>query len=203
MSQQTHSFEAVLFDLDGVIVDTTALNYRVWDEFAHQHGYTPTQADLIATNGQRANDNICHLLGLSPDDAQVAALSVERETFYRDLLAVEPLNVVAGVYGFIERLRAAGIPIAVATSAVPENAKLALTRVGLDGAFDLIVTAVDVRDGKPHPECYLKAADGLGVRPGRCVVVEDSIAGIIAGKASGARVLALATTFPPETLQIG
>ncbi|MFT3684379.1 MAG: HAD family phosphatase [Phycisphaerales bacterium] len=202
MSQHQRPFEAVLFDLDGVIIDTTALNYRVWTEFARKFGRVPTQVDLLATNGRCAADNIRNLVGdaVALDDDQIATLTVEREQFYRTLLAVEPVEAVAGVHNFVARLKSAGVPIAIATSAVPENAELALSRIGLAGAFPRIVTARDVREGKPAPECYLAAAAALGVRPDRCVVIEDAPAGIAAGKAAGAKVLALTTTLPRETL---
>lgn len=196
----TFPFAAVLFDLDGVVIDTTALHYRVWDEFARQRGYTPTRAELIATNGRRAAETIRHWLGPSLDEAEVATLSAERETHFNGLLATEPVDAVAGVHAFIGRLKGRGIPIAVATSAVPANAELSLARVGLVGVFDAVVTAADVRHGKPDPECYLKAAAALGVPVDRCVVIEDSMSGLKAGQAAGAKCLALATTFPRESL---
>jgi beta-phosphoglucomutase len=193
-------YAAVLFDLDGVVIDTTALHYRVWDEFARQRGYAPTQAELIATNGRRAAETIRNWLGSDLDEAEVATLTAERETHFNNLLAVEPVDAVAGVHDFIAKLKGAGIPIAVATSAVPANAELSLARVGLVGSFDVVVTAADVHHGKPDPECYLKAATLLRVSAERCLVVEDSVSGLTAGRAAGATCLALATTFPRETL---
>jgi beta-phosphoglucomutase-like phosphatase (HAD superfamily) len=88
----------------------------------------------------------------------------------------------------------------VVTSAIPANAELALRRVGLQNAFNAIITAADVRQGKPHPEGYLKAAAALAAPIKNCIVIEDSVLGLRAGKSAGARLLALATTFPREAL---
>jgi beta-phosphoglucomutase len=195
-----YPFSAVLFDLDGVVIDTTALHYRVWDEFARARKYAPTDAELLATNGRRAGETIRAWLGTSLDDSEVAALTAERETLFNRLLATEPVSAVAGVEAFVAGLTAAGIPRAVVTSAVPANAELSLKRVRMQGAFNAIITASDVQRGKPDPEGYLKAAATLRIPIAKCVVIEDSIPGLRAAKASGARCIALATTFPRESL---
>jgi beta-phosphoglucomutase len=175
-----YPFDAVLFDLDGVIIDTTELHYSVWREFAEARGIACSREMLLATNGRKASETICRV---------------------NERLASEPVPAVQGVVEFVKRLAAKQIPRAVATSAVPKNATLSLVRVGLQGYFDAMVTAADVKHGKPHPEPYLKAAQALGVSPERCLVVEDSVAGIRAAHAAGAKCLALATTFSKETLE--
>jgi beta-phosphoglucomutase-like phosphatase (HAD superfamily) len=94
------------------------------------------------------------------------------------------------------------VPAAVATSATPQNAHASLTRIGLADTFAVIISAADVSTGKPHPEPYLKAAAGLGVPPANCLVIEDSVSGIRAAKAAGAKCLAMATTFSREALAV-
>jgi beta-phosphoglucomutase len=195
-----YPFSAVLFDLDGVVIDTTALHYRVWDEFARARKYIPTPAELLATNGRRAGETIRAWLGVELDEEMVAALTAEREAHFNRLLETEPVFAVAGVEAFVAGLVTARIPRAVVTSAVPANAELSLRRVGMQRAFDAIITAADVRRGKPDPEGYLKAATALGVPIAKCVVIEDSISGIRAAKAAGARCVAVATTFPRDSL---
>lgn len=196
-----YPFAAVLFDLDGVVVDTTELHYRVWDEFARSRGYSPTEAELLSTNGRPASEMMRAWLGQDLSDQEVAALTAERETWFNRLLSVEPVSAVPGAIEFIAALKRASIPIAVATSAVPANAKTALLRVGLADAFSGIITAADVTRGKPDPEVYLKAAASLGIAPTRCVVIEDSISGIRAARAAGAKCVALSTTFPRQALE--
>ena len=183
-----------------MVIDTTALHYRVWDEFARARKYTPTPAELLATNGRRAGETIRAWLGADLDEKAVTALTAERETHFHKLLQREPVSAVAGVEAFVAGLTTARVPRAVVTSAVPANAELSLKRVGMHRAFDAIITAADVQRGKPDPEGYLKAAGALSVPIAKCVVIEDSISGIRAAKAAGARCLALATTFPREAL---
>jgi HAD superfamily hydrolase (TIGR01509 family) len=202
LTAATFPFAAVLFDLDGVIADTTELHYKVWKEFAAQHNYTPTGEELLATNGRRAAETLRLWLGQSLDDQAVATLTTDRETLFNRMLATEPVPPVPGVGRFVQMLKAGRIPKAVVTSAVPANATLALERVELRDAFDVIITAADVVRGKPDPEPYLMAARRLSVAPNLCLVVEDSIPGIRAAKAAGSKCLALTTTFSREMLVV-
>ena len=195
-----YPFAAVLFDLDGVLINTTALHYRVWDEFARARGFVPSRQQLLATNGRRAEETIRLWLGPGLSDPQVAAITADREINANRLLATEPVPPVPGAIEFVHTLQRVGIPMAVATSATPQNASLALSRVAMEGIFDVVISAADVTKGKPDPEPYLKAAERLGVSPAACLVIEDSVSGIRSAKAAGAKCLALATTFPRESL---
>jgi beta-phosphoglucomutase len=195
-----YPFAAVLFDLDGVLIDTTDLHYRVWDEFARGRGFVPTKEQLLATNERRADETIRLWLGSGLSDQQVAAITAEREAYCYRLLEMEDVPAVPGAVEFVRALMKASVPIAVVTSAIRENARLSLSRIELNGVFRAIVTAADVKYGKPDPEPYLKAADRLGVAAADCLVIEDSVSGIRAAKAAGAKCLALATTFPKESL---
>jgi beta-phosphoglucomutase len=119
-----YPFTAVLFDLDGVLIDTTALHYRVWDEFARGRGFVPSRQQLLETNGRRAEETIRLWLGPGLSDAQVAAITADREINANRLLATEPVQPVPGAIEFVHALQRAGIPMAVATSATPQNASL-------------------------------------------------------------------------------
>ena len=195
-----YPFAAVLFDLDGVLIDTTAICYRVWDEFGRSKGFAPTRDQLLATNGRRADETIRLWLGPTPTDPQIAALTADLAASHNRLLASEPMPPVPGAADFVRALQTAAVPVAVATSATPQNARLALARVGLGDVFATVVSAADVANGKPHPEPYLTAARRLGVTAAASLVVEDSVSGIRAAKAAGARCLALTATFPSRVL---
>jgi beta-phosphoglucomutase len=199
-TSRRYPFDAVLFDLDGVIINTTELHYRVWDTFARSHGYAPSQAELIATNGRRADDVLRGWFSEGLSEQEAAALTHEREMLFNRMLATEPVSEIPGVSQFLSALREADVPWAVATSAVPMNAELALSRLGLSEMFEVRVTAADVSRGKPDPEVYLKAAAALDVPPSRCVVFEDAVLGLRAGKAAGAKCVALTTTFTRDVL---
>jgi beta-phosphoglucomutase len=193
-------FTAVLFDLDGVLIDATDLHYRVWDEFARARGFVPSREQILATNGRRADEMIRLWLGSNLTDHQVAAIAAERETYFNRLLEKESVPVVPGAAEFVHALQRSSVPMAVATSATPENARLSLSRATMEGIFDIVITAADVANGKPDPEPYLKAAERLGVSATTCLVIEDSVSGIRSAKSAGAKCLALATTFPRESL---
>jgi HAD superfamily hydrolase (TIGR01509 family) len=195
-----YPFAAVLFDLDGVLIDTTELHYRVWDEFARSRGFVPTREQLLATNGRRANETVRLWLGSNLSDVQIAAITADREIYANRLLQKESVPIVAGAVEFVLALREAAVPIAVATSATPENTATSLAKAGLTGVFGAIVTAADVTNGKPDPEPYLKTTERLRVSASDCLVIEDSVSGIRAAKAAGTKCLALATTFPRESL---
>lgn len=197
---EPYPFAAVLFDLDGVLIDTTAICYRVWDEFGRSRGFVPTNDQLLATNGRRADETIRLWLGPTATDHQIAALTADLAASHGRLLATEPMPPVPGAAEFVRALQCAALPLAVATSATPENARLALARIGLGDAFETVVSAADVANGKPHPEPYLTAARRLGVSATASLVVEDSVSGIRAAKAAGARCLALTSTFSAEVL---
>jgi sugar-phosphatase len=107
---------------------------------------------------------------------------------------------VAGVSAFVRLLAAEGVPRAVATSASRQDVESLLSEIGVRGYFDVVVTADDVRWGKPNPEVYLRAAEGLGLPPRRCLVFEDSIVGIHAARNAGMRVIGVATAHAVREL---
>lgn len=194
-------YDAVLFDMDGVIVDNMPLHRQIWAEFARARGVSPTDSELRALDGRRAVDIIAALFGTDRTDAEVAEMSAERERLYHDRLATAVLPEVPGALTYLDALGALGVPRVLATSAVPVNVEAVMARLGLAGRFEAIVTAVDVRHGKPDPEIYRTAAGRVGADPARCLVVEDALPGVVAGKAAGAACLGLMTSESAERLQ--
>ena len=195
-----YPFAAVLFDLDGVIIDTTTLHYRVWERFGDARGFVPTEAQLLASNGRPARETLRDWFGAALGEDTLAAMMREVEPLVLQALETEPVSAVPGVREFLQALRAAGVPWALGTSATPSHAERALSRLGLSEAFPVRITAADVVRGKPHPEVYLKAAAALGVAPSACLVFEDAVAGLRAARAAGASCVALTTSFPRDVL---
>ena len=190
-------FTAVLFDLDGVLIDATDLHYRVWDEFARARGFVPSREQILATNGRRADETIRLWLRSSLTDHQVAAIAAERETYFNRLLEKESVPVVPGAVELVDEVRTAGLPYALVTSSEPEVVDAVLA--GLDVEFPVIVCAADVAHTKPDPEGYLLAAAKLGAEPGQCIALEDSVNGVTAAEAAGFRTVAVPSVVPvPE-----
>ncbi len=176
------TIEAVLFDMDGTLVDSDAAVERAWRAWAAEHGVEPA-AVLAVAHGAPAERTV-RLVRPDLTEAGVAAAAARQLALqYDDLSDVVPTPNAA------ELLAALRLPWAVVTSA---DARLAKARLGAAGiAAPLLVTVEDVRAGKPDPEGYLRAAELLGVAPERCLVVEDAAVGVAAGRAAGARVAAL------------
>ena len=185
---------AVLFDLDGVLVDSTPAVARVWTLWAKKHGFVPEDV-VRQAHGRPSIATIRELLPHADHEAENC--EVERGEI-ADIAGVVPLP------GALELLRA--LPAdrwIIATSCTRALAEVRIRAAGLPMPKKF-VTSNDVSRGKPDPEPYIKAARYLGFTPADCVVVEDAPAGIRAGKAAGARVLALRTTAPdPELRECG
>src|ERR1700730_2042607 len=184
----------VLFDLDGVLVDSTPAVARVWAKWAAKHGLV---ADEVVRQAH-GRPSIATIRDLLPDaDHEAENLEVERGE-------IEDVDGVIPLPGALELLQALSQDRwTIATSCTRRLAEVRIRAAGLPVPRHMI-TSTDVLRGKPDPEPYLKAAKILGLAPADCIVMEDAPAGIRAGKAAGARVLALRTTAPdPELTQAG
>ena len=190
----TTTVAAVLFDMDGTLVDSDAAVDRSWIAWAKEYGVDPALPLAIAP-GHPAADTVAKIL--AGRDPEAIALAAAREL----ALEYDDLTGVAATDGALDLLRILderGIPWAVVTSADLRLAKLRLDAAGI--AAPVLVTSDDVARGKPDPAGYLLAAEHLGVDCERCLVVEDAEPGVAAGRAAGAVVAALKNT--PGDLQI-
>jgi sugar-phosphatase len=182
--------QAILFDMDGTLVDSTRCVESIWSRWAERHGLELNHI-LAVSHGRRTLDT---LQEVAPH------LDIEQEARQLDAQELETKEGIAAVPGAAALLRA--LPQnrwAVVTSAGRALAELRLQCAGLP-IPQILVCADDVEHGKPSPEGYLKAAELLGVAPDRCLVVEDTPAGLRAGRAAGMQVLALTTTYPAAHL---
>jgi beta-phosphoglucomutase family hydrolase len=194
-------FDAVLFDMDGVVVDNMPLHRAVWADYARSRGLAPSEAEIRTLDGRRASDIILKLFGADLSESDILRMAGEREDLYASRLGNTTLQAVPGIRAFLSRLKAAGIPRVLATSAVPMNVETVLSQLGFHDLFEERVTAVDVKNGKPHPEVYLTAASRVGAQAARCLVVEDALPGVEAAKAAGASCLGLMTSEDERRLR--
>ncbi len=181
----------VLFDLDGVLVDSTPAVARVWAGWAQEHGFNPDEV-VKKAHGRPSITTIRELLPHADHSVE------DREVERREIADVEGVIPLPGAMELLKVL-----PLerwAIVTSCTRALANVRIAAAGLPWPRHL-VTSTDVNHGKPDPEPYLKGAQMLGVPAKECIVIEDAPAGIRAGKAAGARVLALRTTAIDAELQ--
>jgi beta-phosphoglucomutase len=187
----------VIFDVDGVLVDSYEAHLQSWVAMAREHGLTITEAQFAETFGQTSREVIARFWGDRVDDAGRGALDERKEAIYRDLIR-KRFPVMDGARDLIDACVAAGMPLGVGSSAPRANVELTLELLGRRDAFVAIVSGEDVTRGKPDPQVYVLAAERLDLPAGRCVVVEDAPVGVCAGRAAGAAVAALIGTAPRE-----
>lgn len=192
---------AAIFDWDGVIVDSSFAHERSWDLLAEEESLPLPEGHFKKGFGRKNEFIIPNILGWASVPEEVARLADRKEALYRDIVGAGTLEPLPGVRELLEDLRRAGIPCAVGSSTHRANIDLAMRLLGLGDFFTGIVTSEDVKNGKPAPDVFLKAAASVGCLPGRGVVFEDALAGVQAGLAGGFPVVAVATTNTRETLQ--
>jgi len=185
---------AVIFDMDGVLVDTYHAHYCSWLEMAEPQGLHFTEGQFAPTFGRTSREIIAHFWGKDRfSDAQIAELDDRKEAAFRRILETD-FPAMPGVNELLVALHDAGVTLAVGSSGPPENVALVLDRLGVNELFDAIVTGKDVIRGKPDPQVFLIAARRLGVAPVRCAVVEDAPAGVAAANVAGMACIGLLST---------
>ena len=190
--------EAVLWDLDGVLVDTARFHFQAWRQLFDELGRSFGEEDFRRTFGLR-NDLIFRAELPDTSAEEMERLSEHKEALFRRFAAgtVTPLP---GALELVLRAGEGGRRMALVTSTPRANIDFVLGQTGLAEAFETIVAAEDVSRGKPDPEGYLLAAGRLGVPPERCLVIEDAPGGIEAGRRAGMHTLAVTTTHSREEL---
>ena len=185
---------AVIFDVDGVLVDSFQAHFQSWLMLARENGFSFTREDFTSTFGRTSRDIIAALWPVEDlADEQILTLDDRKEALFRGLIA-DDFPAMDGATELIDALLEAGYLLAVGSSGPPENISLVLERLGRAEAFAAVVTGMDVTAGKPDPQVYLLAAERLQVAPARCAVVEDAPAGIAAAGAAKMASIGLAST---------
>jgi beta-phosphoglucomutase family hydrolase len=189
---------AVLWDLDGVLVDSTRFHYEAYRKLLAECGREIGFDEFRNLFGLRNEAILRRLLSELPS-AEVERLARRKEELFRELIAGK-VEALPGAVGLAGRLREAGVPMAIVSSTPRANIELILGSLGLAEAFAAVVGAEDARHGKPHPEGFLAAAERLGAAPAECVVLEDAPEGIEGATAAGMRCIGVTTTRPAERL---
>ncbi len=188
----------VLWDMDGVLVDSGRYHYESWAEALRREGIGYTLEQFRATFGMDNRGVLTTVLGHEPEAAWLARVADEKEAAFRDLIRGQA-QPMPGVLDWLGRLKAAGARQAVASSAPPANIELLIDSLTLRPYFEAIVSAWGL-PGKPDPAVFLEAARRLAMPPERCVVIEDAVAGVAAARRAGMACIAVTTTNPRQAL---
>jgi HAD superfamily hydrolase (TIGR01509 family) len=190
-----------IFDLDGTVVDNMPIHADAFAIFAERHGLPPlTLDDRRRLDGRRNRDIFPDLFGRHLSDAEQADFAEEKEALYRQL-SVGRLVPARGLVRLLDCLAARAIPVAVATSAPPDNVRHTLAELGLAPRLTCIVRSDQVPRGKPFPDVFLAAASRLGVAPDGCVAFEDAPIGIIAARDAGMTTVAVTSSFAADVFR--
>lgn len=193
--------EAVIFDLDGTLIDNNAYHIEAWRAFYDKIGKPFSKAEYTKNiNGRINRDIFNYVFNTTLKPELIDEYTTEKEAMYRDLYQphIKPIN---GLIELLDELEREKIPKAIATSGLVPNINFMFEHVPVKKYFAGVIDASQVANGKPHPEIFLKAANSVKTKPQNCVAFEDSIAGIRSAKAAGMKVVALTTTHTSEELK--
>lgn len=180
---------AVLWDLDGTLADSGDYHWRSWRDTLGAEGIEITYQQFLDSFGQKNDRILTNWLGPDTPADRIRRIGDAKEALYREFARIEGLVPLPGASEWVRRLHETGWRQAIASSAPRANVEVMLDAVGITRLMDAVVTAEDVARGKPDPEVFLRAAERLGVPPGRCIVVEDAAAGVEAGRRAGMRTI--------------
>jgi beta-phosphoglucomutase len=190
---------AVLWDMDGVLVDSGDLHRQAWRRFLAAQG-KPVSDEIFEQGFGRPNEQVLPAYFGDLTASEIRRFSEEKEAYYRDLVRTVGASATPGALDWVGHFARAGARQAVATSGCRANADLIVDRLGIRPYLSAIVTSENVARGKPHPDVFLHTAAQLDLPPSRCLVIEDSVHGVHAARMAGMRCVAIESTHPAREL---
>jgi|TARA_B100001971_G_scaffold9107_1_gene7477 beta-phosphoglucomutase family hydrolase len=192
--------KAVIFDMDGVIIDSEGLDMEVKQALLKEFKLKISKKKIIEKTGETARDFFAYVNKLNNTNFDVEML-IERKMSLQRKIFRDKLRLFPYVKEFLRELKKNKVKIALASSSRMEKIEFVLNLLRLRGKFDVIVSADDVKKGKPNPEIFLKAAKRLRIKPKDCVVIEDSVHGVRAAKGAGMHCIGITNTFSRDKLK--
>jgi HAD superfamily hydrolase (TIGR01509 family) len=193
-------FRAVIFDCDGVLVESEVLGLRSLRQALHEAGVERSLEDLTRFSGRSHGETLAELEAESRVPLFASGIAMRMDEYYMHLVGEEGLRTCPGVQQLLSLLLACRIPFTLASSGPRRKVLFSLQSTGLASAFPLFMCGDDVERAKPAPDVYLAAAALLGVAPTECLAIEDAPNGVRAACAAGMQVVAVTTSFSASTL---
>ena len=187
----------VIFDVDGVLLDSYQMHFQCWMALAEEDDIVITESEFRSLFGRRGPEIARQVWGPELPEKQIVSIHRRKQALYRESLQ-RNLPAMDGAVQLIDGLVEAGLVLAVGSSAPPANVEMTLERLGRRQAFSAIVTGSDVTQGKPDPRVFLLAAQRMGIEPSHCAVIEDAVVGIDAAVTAGMIAIALLGTAPAD-----
>jgi beta-phosphoglucomutase len=178
---------AVLWDMDGTLIDSEEFHWTSWRTAMANEGIAITREQFLSSFGQRNDSIIPRWLGAAATPERIDRISNAKEELYRHLVRTEGMTSLPGVANWLHRLHEQGWLQAIASAAPRANIEIVLEKLCASHFFKAMVSAEDVHKGKPDPEVYLIASSRLGASPDKCIVVEDAVAGVEGARRAGMR----------------
>jgi len=190
---------AFIFDMDGTLVDNMHFHTEAWGKMLSENGIEMNAHDFLVKTAGKTNREILPTVFGEISDERIDELGNRKETLYQELFLPER-KTVAGVIEFLEESSKLGIKLAVSTAAPIMNVEFILDGLDLRKYFGAVVTAADVKEGKPNPEIFLKSAEKLGVESKNCIVFEDALNGFEAAHRAGMKSIGITTVNSAEDI---
>jgi beta-phosphoglucomutase len=191
--------KGVIFDLDGVLIDSAPAHKQSWYDLAAKEGYQMSDEFFYNTFGMQNYQILPMLAGRDLSTEEIDRLSDWKEQRYREIFS-ESIKLAQGAERLFNELKAEGFSLAIGSSTPKANLDFVMEKLKIERYFEAIVSKENVTRGKPAPDTFLAAAKMLSLKPENCIVIEDSLPGIEAAKAAGMTVIALTTTRDREEL---
>ena len=192
--------KAVIWDMDGIIVDTAQYHLKGWQIVFGKRGVNYTEEDYRRNTGKRSDGIIKSILGREIAQGEIMAIIREKDEVFRQLMG-QNIRPFPGVLKLITSLKEHKFKIAIASSAPMENIQLITQSLKIHNRFDAIISGWEVTKGKPDPQTFLLAAEKLGVKAKDCIVIEDAIVGVTASKRAKIHCIAVTNTTSREELR--
>jgi beta-phosphoglucomutase len=189
---------AVIFDMDGVLVNNSEIHDKTWQMICRKYGKEKSTEEIKIIFGGTNKIFVSRLLGIN-DEKEINAIAFEKEALYRKLYE-KIIQLPEGLLNFLNELKIFKIPMAVATSGPTENLNFVLDKLEIRHFFDVLVDESQITKGKPNPEIYIATAEKLGLNPEQCAVIEDSVFGIKAALEARMKVIGITSSFSAEKI---